>query len=99
METFIQSLTSQAPGIAGVIIIVMFFLRAIAARDEIFVQQMESITERLAALEVTLAHHDALAQKDGLSRADTLERIERMLRNARIVPGKKNDDTRPRSTS
>lgn len=78
--TVTQSLITQAPGIAGVIVVVILFLRAITARDSIFVSQMTAITERLTALEILIADQDATTKADRERRADTLERIERLIR-------------------
>jgi len=73
----VTSLISQAPGMAGVIIVVYFFLRAIEKRDQVFVDQMNRIVERLAALEQLITHHDAASRVAYQDRSDTLDRIEK----------------------
>jgi len=71
----VSTLVSQAPGLAGVIVVVLLFLRAIEKRDALFIDQMNKITERLAALENLMTQHDTASK----ARGDTLDRIERKL--------------------
>lgn len=71
----VSTLVSQAPGIAGVIFVVVAFLRAIERRDQLFVDQMDKVAERLAALEALMTQHDTASK----ARGDALERIERKL--------------------
>lgn len=77
--TVIQSLISQAPGLAGVILVIWFFLKAIEKRDQMFVAQMTAITDRLAALETRLAEHDTNSKNAYKDRSDTLDRIEKKI--------------------
>jgi hypothetical protein len=82
----IASLASQAPGVAGVIIVVLLFLRSIEKRDQLFVDWMSRVTERLTALERMLIEHDTASK----ARGDTLERIERKMNDGQRKPRKVN---------
>lgn len=71
----VSALVGQAPGIAGVIAVVLLFLRSMEKRDQLFVDQMSKVTERLAALENLMTEHDTSSR----ARGDTMKRIERKL--------------------
>lgn len=86
--TILESLLTQAPGVVGVILVVILFLRAVEARDKIFVNQMTAITDRLTALEIRITDHDSATQSDRERRADTLERIEKILAEDRKLLGR-----------
>ena len=73
----VSTLTTQAPGMAALIIVVILFLKSIEKRDGLFVDQMNKVVERLAALELLIAHHDAASRAAYIDRSDTLDRIEK----------------------
>lgn len=77
--SFFQVLVQQAPGMAGIIAVVVLFLRAIEKRDQLFYAQMNSITDKLSSMEALLVNHDAASRESYNKRSDTLERIERKL--------------------
>lgn len=56
--TLWQTLISQAPGTAAVIIVVVLFLRAIEKRDELFLEQMQGLTEEMKQIKGMLISHD-----------------------------------------
>ena len=75
----VSTLTTQAPGMAALIIVVILFLKSIEKRDGLFVDQMNKVVERLAALEQLIAHHDAASRAAYIDRSDTLDRIEKKI--------------------
>ena len=64
---------------AALIIVVILFLKSIEKRDGLFVDQMNKVVERLAALELLIAHHDAASRAAYTDRSDTLDRIEKKI--------------------
>ena len=63
--TFVTSLMQQAPGMGAIIVVVILFLKAIEKRDlmtekrdQLFIDQMNKIVERLAGLETIITSHD-----------------------------------------
>ncbi len=63
--SIVEALISQAPGMAGIIIVVVLFLKAIEKRDQMtekrdamFIEQMNKIAERLTSVETKLTTHD-----------------------------------------
>jgi len=52
-----NTLISQAPGTAAVIIVVILFLKSIEKRDTIFISSINKITDRLTSLENLLLEH------------------------------------------
>lgn len=75
----VSTLTTQAPGMVALIIVVILFLKSIEKRDGLFVDQMNRVVERLAALELLIAHHDAASRAAYADRSDTLDRIEKKI--------------------
>ena len=76
-SAFISTLVQQAPGMAGIIAVVVLFLKAIEKRDQLFFSQMNAITDRLTKMETILVNHDAASRESYNKRSETLERIER----------------------
>jgi hypothetical protein len=83
----ISTLTTQAPGMVAIIVVVILFLRSIERRDVLFIDQMNKITDRLAALETLITHHDANSRAAYSDRSDTLDRIEKKINQT--LPAKK----------
>lgn len=87
----VGTLVTQAPGMAGIIVVVILFLKSIEKRDALierrdqqFIEQMGQITERLKALEILVVQHDTNSKNAYKDREETLDRIEKKLdRNQR----------------
>ena len=75
----VSTLTTQAPGMAALIIVVILFLKSIEKRDSMYVDQMNKIVERLAALEQLITQHDSASRTAYQDRSDTLDRIEKKI--------------------
>jgi hypothetical protein len=75
--SIISTLTNQAPGMVALIIVVLLFLRSIEKRDQLFIDQMNKITDRLAALETLMTQHDTASKASDKEQGDTLDRIEK----------------------
>jgi type IV secretory pathway VirB3-like protein len=78
-SSVIQALITQSPGMAAIIIVVILFLRSIKDRDQLFIDQMNKIVERLQALETLIVNHDANSKDAWTTRKDTLEKVDRKL--------------------
>ena len=65
MDELIKSLADNAPGIVGVIIVVVLFIRYLEKRDKLFSEQMESVADRLQEIEEVLSAHIASYQERG----------------------------------
>lgn len=76
-ETLLSALIQQAPGMAGIIAVVILFLKAIEKRDQLFYAQMQSVTEELSQIKTILTNHDAASRESYHKRSETLERIEK----------------------
>ena len=53
-----QTLITQTPGTAAVIIVVVLFLRSIKERDALFLEQMRGLTEELHKIKEIVIQHD-----------------------------------------
>lgn len=54
MEIISKEFIAQAPGIAGIIIVVVLFLRSIKERDVIFHAMIKDLTHEIAALKTIM---------------------------------------------
>ena len=61
--TIYQTLITQAPGTAAVIIVVILFLKAIEKRDALFLEQMRGLTEELKDIKELVLQHDTRVQE------------------------------------
>ena len=76
----IQSIASQAPGVVGVIVVVIYFLKSIEKRDNLFTEAMQNMTERLASMENLLIAHDTQSRGNYQAIIKADERIENKLK-------------------
>jgi hypothetical protein len=54
MEIITKEFVAQAPGIAGIIVVVILFLRSIKERDVIFHAMIKDLTHEIAALKTIM---------------------------------------------
>lgn len=64
---------------AGIIAVVILFLKAIEKRDSLFFAQMKAVTDELAQIKTILTNHDAASRESYHKRSETLERIEKKM--------------------
>lgn len=87
---FVKTLINQAPGLAVAAFIVwqfllrlkellQMFMEQMSRRDNLFIEQMNKVVERLASLEHLVIEHDAKSKDAWDNRRDTLDRIEKKL--------------------
>ena len=79
-STLLQSLANQAPGVIGVIIVVMIFIRYLEKRDTLFLTQLAAVVTRIEELEKIIQQHMILYQERG----KIIERIDKKI-NKRYV--------------
>lgn len=86
MENITESLALNAPGILGVIIVVVIFIRYLERRDSLFLSMLDNVTKRLEALEALQNQHISLYRERG----KVIDRIDKALREK-----KRNVKTKP----
>ena len=76
MDPITESLALNAPGILGVIVVVVIFIRYLERRDQLFLSMLDSVTKRLEALEALQHEHITLYRERG----KIIDRIDKTLR-------------------
>jgi hypothetical protein len=84
--SIVSTLTNQVPGMVALIVVVLLFLRSIekrdqmmSQRDQMFIDQMNKITDRLTALETLAISHDVASKSAQKESSETLERLEKKM--------------------